>query len=346
MMENHYRTLGLDNFATIEEVKSTYRTLAKKYHPDRNQGKDDQFKRITVAYNELLIDDKRALLDEWLRAPKSTTTRSYRQPNYSKRTRAYAREKKFYSPKVKMQATIFTICFIMFVILVPVGMTYKASDYSYQEGYEFYSNGEYGKAVQGLNQAITWFGQRSGEASILGARMGMYKIKDVNQALYFIEKGIDYVSKREQLGELYYLKAKLLIQNDLTDSTFALLNIASELNYEKDSIVFEQAQIKAFYKEEFEQAAEDFESLYNKNSNHIDALFGQAWCTQRQNKPLESISLYNALIKQDSTHAMGLFYRGHNNIVLGDTITACYDFQRSYQLGYQPALAYLMSQCR
>ena len=37
-MSDHYSTLGLSKNATEAEIKSAYRKLAQKYHPDKNPG--------------------------------------------------------------------------------------------------------------------------------------------------------------------------------------------------------------------------------------------------------------------------------------------------------------------
>ena len=52
-----YRLLGLRQGAAIEEIKASYRRLARKYHPDANTGnqKDPyKFVKITEAYKFLL----------------------------------------------------------------------------------------------------------------------------------------------------------------------------------------------------------------------------------------------------------------------------------------------------
>jgi curved DNA-binding protein len=57
-MKDPYKILGVDRSASEEEIKKAYRKLALEFHPDRNGGKDDQFKEIAEAY-EILNDPKK-----------------------------------------------------------------------------------------------------------------------------------------------------------------------------------------------------------------------------------------------------------------------------------------------
>lgn len=54
-----YKILELEQSATIEDIKRSYRRLAKKYHPDKNNNplSITKFEQITSAY-EILSDDK------------------------------------------------------------------------------------------------------------------------------------------------------------------------------------------------------------------------------------------------------------------------------------------------
>lgn len=55
-MENYYDILGVQKTATEDEIKKAYRSLAFKYHPDRNPGDksaEEMFKKISVAYDTL-----------------------------------------------------------------------------------------------------------------------------------------------------------------------------------------------------------------------------------------------------------------------------------------------------
>lgn len=53
MAENYYQILGLKFDATSGDVSTAYRKLARIYHPDKNNGDDTKFKKITVAYEVL-----------------------------------------------------------------------------------------------------------------------------------------------------------------------------------------------------------------------------------------------------------------------------------------------------
>lgn len=61
-----YKTLGIRKNATQREIKSAYRDLAKKYHPDKSSEDDaaDKFNKITNAYNVLNDEEKRVIYDE------------------------------------------------------------------------------------------------------------------------------------------------------------------------------------------------------------------------------------------------------------------------------------------
>lgn len=65
---DYYEILGLGKNASEDEIKTSYRKLAMKYHPDRNPGDhtaEEKFKEAAEAYEVLSNTDKRARYDQF-----------------------------------------------------------------------------------------------------------------------------------------------------------------------------------------------------------------------------------------------------------------------------------------
>jgi molecular chaperone DnaJ len=65
--KDYYKTLGVTKGASADEIKKSYRKLARKYHPDANKGdskSEERFKEISEAYNVLSDEKRRKEYDE------------------------------------------------------------------------------------------------------------------------------------------------------------------------------------------------------------------------------------------------------------------------------------------
>ena len=65
---DYYEVLGVAKTASAEEIKSAYRKLAMKYHPDRNPGDkaaEEKFKEAAEAYDVLHDPEKRQRYDQF-----------------------------------------------------------------------------------------------------------------------------------------------------------------------------------------------------------------------------------------------------------------------------------------
>lgn len=65
---DHYEVLGVKRDASADEIKRAYRSLAKKYHPDRNPNDataEAKFKEVQHAYSVLNDEKKRAQYDQY-----------------------------------------------------------------------------------------------------------------------------------------------------------------------------------------------------------------------------------------------------------------------------------------
>jgi len=69
MALNYYRLLGIPPDSGQQKIKSAYRSLAKRFHPDRNKGSEtaaELFRQVNHAYRVLSDPKRRNLYDEKL----------------------------------------------------------------------------------------------------------------------------------------------------------------------------------------------------------------------------------------------------------------------------------------
>ena len=68
MSKDYYDTLNVSKNASDSEIKSAYRKLAMKYHPDRNpddKTAENKFKEVNEAYDVLKDSQKRSAYDQF-----------------------------------------------------------------------------------------------------------------------------------------------------------------------------------------------------------------------------------------------------------------------------------------
>jgi len=64
--QNHYATLHIDRCASCAEIKSAFRALAQRFHPDVTNDRDGErkFKDVAEAYRTLKRPDSKVAYDQ------------------------------------------------------------------------------------------------------------------------------------------------------------------------------------------------------------------------------------------------------------------------------------------
>lgn len=110
-LENYYEVLGVSVNSSTAEIKSAYRKLARKYHPDINKAPDamEKFKNITKAYETLSntkLREQYNTLNGFFKTETTQTTSSKKaQEEYKKETKNNTKSSNTTTPKSNKQST-------------------------------------------------------------------------------------------------------------------------------------------------------------------------------------------------------------------------------------------------
>ena len=122
--KDYYSSLGVNQDASALEIKSAFRELAKKYHPDKNIGNksaEDNFKEIQEAYSVLSNLAKRKKYDSGM-GYKNTYLKSYS----SVKPKTTSEEKKEETKPDKSEQYYFLICIVVASILLYFIVNYSS----------------------------------------------------------------------------------------------------------------------------------------------------------------------------------------------------------------------------
>ena len=114
-IKDYYYILGLRKNASKDEIKSAYRKLSIKFHPDKNNGDkffEERFKDIHEAYETLADDVKRKTYDDRLNANRDTSSSKGARPDAASPQTSIRKKKR---------STLYTIIAGLFFLL-PVGI--------------------------------------------------------------------------------------------------------------------------------------------------------------------------------------------------------------------------------
>lgn len=127
-MKDYFTILGISRSATEEEIKDAYRNLAKKWHPDSNEGSPDAARTMQDLNRAKEVLFQKETREEYLRVLRlqDTITPEYVQRAARRYVRDYDRTPRTLASLPKFDKKKFTFVFIFFALLV-IGAGYFIS---------------------------------------------------------------------------------------------------------------------------------------------------------------------------------------------------------------------------
>lgn len=373
MTENYYQVLGVSYDASVEKIKQVYRSLAKQYHPDVNQGdtiKEEQFKLISEAYETLSDKDKRSSYDFWLLLQVSeqnddtnSTSNTWRyNESIWPRYKSYKKEPVTYSKRTYITATVLVSLVFLSIFLIPVFLVKYSSVFHYEKAVESYKEGNYYAALNSLDHAILDFGERTPEACMLTAVILMEQYGQYHEAINYSEIGIHHTDSPSKQAKLFYLKGKSLKENGAyrlaigafaqalklwpgTNTNHSSMDMTDTQRKEKqfepaiisrltrEEILYATGEIYAFFQNDYTRAITYFNELTIAGKEMPEAFYGRGYCYYKLQKNTEAIADFNIYIAHHPNSGIAYYFRGKSKLQHGQQEAACQDFQQAQILG-------------
>ena len=332
-MKEYYQILGLKVGATTREIKSAYRRLAKKYHPDRNSGlmAKEQFMQVHEAYQMLTDDNFKVAIKRASEKskPKNKSTIAYAvyvTPRQKVcRFFVHARRQEIIDANTREfpDWALYLISVVGFVIVAIVGAWIHIAFKEYKESQEYrynrykversepftnYDNseslayltlGQQKASMQQYQQALTYYEQAIEKAKY-------------PEAIYYLSRGNCLVAlERYEEASLDYDKA--LEQRPTPEQEAAILSRAADLN--------------AYILDSYRKALRYYDRLVLLTPEDADAWFGRAYSRQQNGIYYESIADFDAALALGIDSGKVCYYKGYAYLGIGDSLSACSNFE-------------------
>lgn len=121
-MGDYYEILGVQQTASIAEIRMAYKRLAMKYHPDHNPGSleaEEIFKRVNEAYHTLTDPLKKARYDA-RHSTSFTINADHYDPSWEQRRRRYYQWKSAQQTTYKLDKEYFRIQGLAFLVFIVI----------------------------------------------------------------------------------------------------------------------------------------------------------------------------------------------------------------------------------
>lgn len=345
--------MGVGIRASQDEIKSAYKKLARKFHPDVNGGdknSEEKFKEVLEAYQILSDPQKRDLYDVKLYY-KTITTQSpdaaYRgvpksrrekeREEYQKRRPQREAYRRYTGPPLRERLSPQSIALTLFVLgsLVMVALWFgdfmnkwtarkhlKSGDY--EGALHFYD--EYGEAYYARFKS-----RKSGGASL------KVQLFDLNLAIRYTEDA-DYHQYLDRAVVFFGLDSLEKCRQDYESAT--------KIFDRCDTAFFALGELHAYYFNQPVKALSYYDKTLSIRPDFASANFGRGFMLYRLKRFPMAIKQFDRCLNLKIQDNRIFFYRGSARLVLGDSANACADLDQSLTMGMEEAKVMVDRYCK
>lgn len=349
---NYYEILGLNRNASDEEIKTAFKKLAKKYHPDKHAGNlvyEEHFKKINTAYQTLSNVKKRQQYD-LKKFYKSQKYSSGNSPSYQTKPRVNKRPmKKTYTPTYnKKQTLIYATLTGSALVLFITGAIYfyhymnavTAKDHL-EEGLRLEAQNKDMFAMEHFSAAIS-YDESLTEAFIQRGNLRIKIMKDFTGAAGDYSKAL----KHKEDAALYFKRAKCYLKLKRYEEGMTDLDKAIELNPTYDSLHYYKGEVNNYILKNYEAAIKNYEKVTALNNKFTEAILGKALSKQSLMDYEESIKDFNTLIQLKPENGSYFYYRAYSKMALKDTSAACNDWFQAEKFYFSESRKMINQYCK
>ncbi len=360
MGSTHYQILGVAESASLEEIKSAYKKLAMRYHPDRTGGNttlEDHFKKVTAAYHILSHAERKRQYDTRLaqsRIKKSNPTPPRPRPSpdgYSppvnRKTSSTGRSRSKANQPIPTKYYGFTL--LIFMVIVVAGLAFYrvmnlyTAQVRLEEGLAFESKENFIQAILSYTEAIR-FNPELWEPFYRRGMVYIKALKNYESALPDLKQAA--LKSELNHAEIYYQVG--LCHLALKQGELALVALDKSIQSDSSFVqsYYALGEAHAFYLDTYEQSLPYFRKSLEFNPQNADATFGMAYALYKLRKMEAAQEWLQKTINQDTDYKDAYLIGAEIFLSQADTANACLQWQKLLALGDESAKNALLNYCR
>lgn len=363
MNQTYYTILSISASATAQEVKSAYKKLALKYHPDRNPGNiwaEEQFKQINTAYQILSNPAKRARYDMQLQY-ELAQRRLASQPAYYNQRYQQTREpapvsERYYrniqrdKQKFSVRDWLITLAFIAglvaFSLVFKYVMDHIAGEDNYKTALTYLKHGKYTSAHSMFSETIHFIPDHAA-AYQARASIELNYYEDYKAAINDLDQAIAHTEK--PTARLYFMRGYSYKQLGNYNAAEADLNKAIELDSQYSKAYLSRGEVRLFYKQQYRAAIADFTNYLKQPQNkklNIEALTFRGFGHYKQQNYTSAENDYRMGLTLDKENGRLYYLLGRVELAQQKQDSACAHLYKAYSMGYTGASLEISQSCK